>query len=65
MLAHKDRAKSTQPPFFPELCKYFRNTAHAKLNDQTAPGETCGDLSEDSGMWIYVYQGLLAEDTSC
>jgi len=60
ILAHKDRSKSSSRVFFDSLSTHFRENFHifaADLADDV--GQTGGDLSEEDGMHIFIYRGLL------
>jgi 2-polyprenyl-3-methyl-5-hydroxy-6-metoxy-1,4-benzoquinol methylase len=60
ILAHKDRSKSSNRVFFDSLSAHFRENFHifaADLADDI--GQTGGDFSEEDGMHIFIYRGLL------
>ena len=61
IIAHKDRqhSKSTELSFFKDMTELFQEHACAYVMDQTAPGKTGGDVTEEPGMWLHVWKGLL------
>lgn len=60
IFAHKDRqhSKSNDLKFFKDMNETFLEHACAFVMDQTSPGKTGGDVTEEPGMWIHVYRGL-------
>lgn len=58
VIAHKDRAKTTDPQFFREMANYFESSQSLWVEDDTRACQGGGGAGEGAGTHVNIFRGL-------